>query len=210
MIYNVIHSFRNQSSGKYITGTRQTRHLRADVATHMDIFIQKNTVQTPINDLWWEFNGTINLQTKYVHSKLTSKRFTHAWFTKACKSKVRKKKKLYIKAKGTNLTSDWNNFWEAAAVARKTCKQGYNNFASKALSGNSPTNPRWFFSHVKTKRCENIWLAPSCENGTIVISNTEKAYVLNNQFSSVFTKEDCRIPKLTSPHSPEMPEISVL
>ena len=49
-------------------------------------------------------------QTKYVPSKLTSKRFTHAWFTKACESKVRKKKKLHIKAKRTNLTSDWNNF----------------------------------------------------------------------------------------------------
>ena len=70
--------------------------LRADVATHMDMFIQKNTVQTPINDLWREFNSTINLlQTKYVPSKLTSKIFTHAWFTKACKSKVRKKKVTY-------------------------------------------------------------------------------------------------------------------
>ena len=81
--------------------------LTADVATHMDMFIKKNTVQTPINDIWCEFSGTINLlQTKYVPSKLTSKRFTHAWFTKACKSKVRKNKKLYIKAKRTNLTSD--------------------------------------------------------------------------------------------------------
>ena len=70
-------------------------------------------------------------------SKLTSKIFTHAWFTKACKSKVRidKNMYLYIKAKRTDLTSDWNNFQEAAAVARKTCKQAYNNFVSKALSG---------------------------------------------------------------------------
>ena len=66
--------------------------LRADVATHMNMFIQKNTVQTPINDLWREFNSTINLlQTKHVPSKLTYKRFTHGWFTKAYKSKVRKK-----------------------------------------------------------------------------------------------------------------------
>ena len=72
VIYNVIYSFRNQSNRKYITGTRQTKgQLRADVATHMDMFIQKNNVQTPINDLWPEFSGTINLlQTKYVPSKL--------------------------------------------------------------------------------------------------------------------------------------------
>ena len=91
-------------------------------------------------------------------SKWTSKRFTHSCFqknfTKAGKSKVRKKK-LYIKAKRTNSTSDWNNFREAANVARKTCKQAYSNFVSKAFSWNSSTKPRGFF-YVKTKRCENI------------------------------------------------------
>ena len=124
--------------------------VRADVATHMDMFIQKNIVQTPINNLWQKFNSTINLPTKYVPSKLTSERFTHAWLTKSCKSKVRKKK-LYIKVKRANLTSDWNNFWEAAAAARKTCKEAYHNFVSKAFWGNSSTNLRWFFSYVKPK-----------------------------------------------------------
>ena len=87
----------------------------------MDMLIQKYTVQTPMKDLWQEFNSTINLlQTKYMPRKLTSKRFTHAWFTKLVKAKLEKRKKLYIKAKRTNLTSDWNNFRKAATVARKT------------------------------------------------------------------------------------------
>ena len=50
--------------------------------------------------------------------------------------------------KRTNIKSYWNNFQEAAAVARKTCKQAYNNFVFKAFSGNSSTNPRQFFSNV--------------------------------------------------------------
>ena len=55
---------------------------------------------------------------------------------KLVKAKL-EKKKLHIKAKRTDLTSNWNNFREAVAVARKTCKQAYNNFVSKVLSGNS-------------------------------------------------------------------------
>ena len=81
------------------------------------------------------------------------------------KKKVRKKKTLYINAKQTNLILDWNNFWEAAAVARKTFKQAYSNFVSKALSENSSTNPRRLFSYVKTKKYENIGVAPLRENG---------------------------------------------
>ena len=46
---------------------------RANVATLMDIFIQRNTLQSPINDLLRELSGTINLlQTKCVPSKLRS------------------------------------------------------------------------------------------------------------------------------------------
>ena len=160
----------------------------------MEIFIQENTVQTSINDLWREFSGTMNLlQTKYVLSKLTSKRFTHAWFTsKLVKPKLEKKKK-YIKAKRTNLTSDWNKFRGAAAVARKTCKEAYNNFVSKSLSGSSANSIR-FFSYVKTKKCENIGIAPLRENGTIVISNTEEVRLLNIQFCGVtLTKKDLKI-----------------
>ena len=86
-------------------------------------------------------------------SKLTSKIFTHAWFTKTCKSKVRIDKKLYIKAKRTDLTSDWNKFQQAAAVARKTCKQAYNNFVSKALSG---IVQQIFLMHLKPKDVKKL------------------------------------------------------
>ena len=61
----------------------------------------------------------------------------------------RKKKKMYIETNRTNLTSDWNNFQQAAAVARKTWKEA-NNFASKAFPGNSSTNPI-FFHMLKPK-----------------------------------------------------------
>ena len=51
------------------------------------------------------------------------------------KTNLEKKKKLNIKPKRTDLTSDWNKFWAAAAPARKTCKEAYYNFVSKAFSG---------------------------------------------------------------------------
>ena len=47
------------------------------------------------------------------------------------------------------------------------------------------------------------------ENGTIITSNSEDAWVLINHFWRMFTEEDFRIPKLTLPPSPEMPEIII-
>ena len=82
-----------------------------------------------------------------------------------------------------------NNFWETSAIAKTKCK-AYNNFVPKTFLGGSSANPRWFFSNVKTKRCENFELALLRENGTIVIVNAKKVCVMNNQIFSVFTKED--------------------
>ena len=65
------------------------------------------------------------------------------------------------------------------------------------------------FSYDKTKRCENIGVAPLSVNRAIVVRSTENACVLNNQFCSVFTKEDLKIPTLTLPFSPEIPEINI-
>ena len=58
---------------------KEIGQLRAYIglATHMDTFIQRNTVQTPIKDPWRVFSGTISFfQTEYVPSKSMSKRFT--------------------------------------------------------------------------------------------------------------------------------------
>lgn len=73
----------------------------------------------------------------------------------------------------TNSTTDWNNIWEAAAVARKTCREAY--FVSKAFSENSSTNPSQFIKYVnKTKNSGNIGVTSLYKNRTIVIHNVEK------------------------------------
>ena len=114
---------------------------------------------------------------------------------------------MYIKANRASFTSDWNNFREAAAAARKTCKGAYKSLVSKAFSGNGSTNPWRFFSIYKINRCKNNGVAPLREDGTKVINNGVKAHVLNSQFCSEYTKEDFRTPKLTLQISPEMREI---
>ena len=118
---------------------------------------------------------------------------------KLVKAKLKKEEVAYKGKESFNI-----NFREVAAIERKTCKEAYNNFVSKAVPGNSSTNLNGF-SHLLKPKDMSFGVVPLLEKGTIVISNTEESRVLNNQFCSVFTKEDFKMFKLTSPFSPEMP-----
>ena len=66
------------------------------------------------------------------------------------------------------------------------------------------------WSYVKSKRSEAIGVSPLKQNGQVISDNQIQAETLNNQFSSVYTKEgDTPLPEMgTSPH-PDSPNISI-
>ena len=71
-------------------------------------------------------------------------------------------------------------------------------------------NPKRFFSFIKSRKCENIGVAPLRDNnGKVHIDDKAKAILLNKQFVSVFSSDDDNCPNMTSPRSPSMPEITV-
>ena len=66
------------------------------------------------------------------------------------------------------------------------------------------SNPKRFWSFIKSKRCDNSGVAPLMKDGILQSDGTVKANLLNNQFVSVFTDEDTSsLPDLgRSPHPP--------
>ena len=75
---------------------------------------------------------------------MSSSRYSQPWFNRECKKHVRRKKRLYNKARRTGLDVDWFRFKDAAARSRKTCKKAYNNFISSSVaSHNKSDSKRW-------------------------------------------------------------------
>ena len=80
--------------------------LREAIKQNVESFIATNEIGTPINTLWEQFSLFISEnQDKYVPSKMSSVRYSQSWFTRNCKKLVRKKKKLYQKAKRSKLST---------------------------------------------------------------------------------------------------------
>ena len=66
------------------------------------------------------------------------------------------------------------------------------------------------YSFIKSKKCDASGVAPLSSNGVNHSNSVKKANILNNQFTSVFTKEDLSsIPELNTTEHPSVKSIVV-
>ena len=171
--------------------------LRQSTQQFVDNFINNNELTTNINSLWADFHSfVISAQDIYVPSKWSSIRYTQPWFTTDCKKLVRKKKKLYCKAKKSNQNADWQAFKDTVVKTRKACREAYNIFINNCLDKNNNSNSKRLFSYIKSKQIDNIGVAPLKDNGLVYINGHDKARILNSQFVNVFSIDKGDIPQI--------------
>ena len=67
-----------------------------------------------------------------------------------------------------------------------------------------------FWRYVRAQRQDNSGVSPLLNKGKLYSDNSEKAKILNDQFSSVFTREDTSdIPKLSGQNFPDIAELCI-
>jgi len=82
-----------------------------------------------------------------------------------------------------------------------------NNILGEGLKENN-NKPFWKF--INSQRKENVGIGPLKANGSLHSDSLKKAQILNEQFTSVFTREDTtEIPNLPGPHFPPIPNIEI-
>ena len=65
------------------------------------------------------------------------------------------------------------------------------------------------FSFIKSERNKNVGISPLRENSTMKIADKDKAWILNQQFSSVFSIDDQETPETKSPRVSDMDDIII-
>ena len=177
--------------------------MDTEMRTFSELFHNSYTDTTDINTLWGSFRDKcIGLMKTHVPSKLTSQRFHQAWINRNIKRLSRRKKRLYIKAKKTGKTEDWENFRKIKKAIQKESRNTYNNYVSDMLTEDQKSNPKKFWRFIKNKRADSSGVAALQKDGVLHSDSRQKAEILNNQFTSVFSKEDKQnIPDLDgAPH----------
>ena len=148
---------------------------------------------------------------KFVPTKLTSKRQNLLWLNKSLRKAIRKKARLYNRAKTSKKPDLWSKYklqkWDTQRNLRRARWSFIND---KLLTSLETKNSKPFWRYIKSQRQDRCGVSPLLHDGQLHSDSKRKAEILNQQFCSVFTDEDTtNMPKLEGPPTTPMNNIEI-
>jgi len=173
-------------------------------------FIQDNNEHIPIEELWSKFKTICKDCLDLIPSRLTSKRHNQPWINNHIKQITRKKRRLYNKARTTNLLQHWSAYRNIKKIVQRECRQAHNQYISDLLDPHSDRGHKRLWTYIKSKRKDTSGISSLVVNDTLYSKDTDKASILNSHFSSVFTREHLNGPtNLKTPLSSRSSDIQI-
>ena len=141
-----------------------------------------------IDENWLFFRDNfLKVINHYVLAKIISKRTHLPWVNTSLKRLIRKKQRVYNRAKFYSRESDWFEYKNLQKQVSQTLKQQHREYLN-ILSSNDK-KPLWRF--IKAKKQDNVNISSlKTPDGQIITDPASKANVLNQYFKTVFTVED--------------------
>ena len=174
--------------------------------TLTDDAVEKSTVNT----LWNNFKDAILKSIeKHVPSRMSKNSSQLPWVHSSHIRMIRRKHRIYNKAKKSNNASDWTQFRDLRRTTDRSIRKARSQFLCDVGESLESGDSKPFWRFIKNSRQNFSGVAALNTVKGVAISAVEKANALNDQFKSVFTNEDSSsIPKLQS-DIPVMPPINV-
>ena len=114
------------------------------------------------------------------------------WMNQNIMRILRKKRRLWRWYKTTKDHAEYQAYLAVQKTVAKTIRAAKRKFERK-IAKNFKKNPRQFYSHLNKKMKSRVQVGPlKTAEGVTVADSAGMCEVLNKQFTSVFTEEDCR------------------
>ena len=169
----------------------------------VDFVLFRNVIQSKVNGLLSDLSLATDIDTLWlilknlIHStidelvpfRLTSSSLHQPWITNSLKRLCRIKQRKYNIARYYNTQKHWEGFKAFKKQVQSKCKQAHLQYVCRICDDNKK-----FWKYIKHKRMDHCGIA-SLKHGTeVVCEGHEKANILNEYFSGVFTREDDNVP----------------
>ena len=175
-----------------------------------DNFNQSKPEEKTVEENWKFFADSLNKIVKqHVPHKTYSGKRGAPWFNSNLKKKIRKKEKLYTRAKLTGREDQWTDFKDYSNIVNKAIRASKRDHISDIINTDQPKK---FWRYIRSKKKDNTGVTVLKVNDETLTSDSDKATALSNQFQSVFTRENLdnsSMPQMSHPPYSDMPEINV-
>jgi hypothetical protein len=186
--------------------------LSAHLAQASDSFLDRVPASHSLEDNWAYFKNTItSAMDKYIPHKMSKKRHNLPWFTPVVRRCIRRKQRLYKKAKKLGTTAARQAYKQHKHATQKCIRQAHDTHVAGILElALTSKNPKPFWQYVKSKKQDNTGISPLKRDGQLVSDSLEQAEIINTQFQSVFTDEDVHnIPPMTGTRHNQIDDIDI-
>ncbi|KAJ8020472.1 RNA-directed DNA polymerase from mobile element jockey [Holothuria leucospilota] len=165
-----------------------------------------------MDELYELFMTTLfNSIDKNIPAKLSSSRFSYPWVNRLIKRDIRRKQRLYNKVKKYGQSSHKFEFRKLRRSIDRKIRMSHNSYVRDIIGGSLKSdNTKPFWNFIKSKRTDTSGISPLQVHGRLLSTSKDKAKALNNQFCSVFTKEDLNsMPVIDSSPIPVIGDIKI-
>lgn len=172
----------------------------------------KSTNYENINTMWRKVKEIIlEAINQHVPTRQTLAKHTHPWMNSDLRRLTNKKQKAYTKAKQSGKPRDMRRYRAIKAELQRESRRTHNRYMEDIVSEDLQKNPKKFWSYVKSRKQDSSQIVTlKSKDGFLHSDTTNKASILNQQFQSVYTKEDLQnLPDLGTSPFPPMDNITV-
>ena len=184
--------------------------IKADITSFTNQFLQAYSSRT-VEENWSLIKNAISEAThKHIPTKTSSNKKKHPWITHALRKKTIKRHRLYKKAKRSNDPKRKSAYIAFKKAVDKEIRHTKNSYINEFVVGGLHTgDSKPFFKYIKSLKQESLGLAP-LKSGTNLETNAkEKADILINEFSGVFTNEDLNSVPWLGPAKSRIGDLSI-
>jgi len=162
----------------------------------------------PVEKMWDFFRARVREAVdKHVPVRPARSRMRPAWLTQQIVAAIRRKQRLWERAKKGRDVDEYKN---AEKEVKRMIRNAKRNFEKRLADGNGG-NTRPFYSYIKQRTKSKPGIGPlKNDKNEIVAEDQGMAELLNNFFSSVFTREDTEhIPVAENMETITMEEVNI-
>ena len=154
-------------------------------------FLASSPELSSVDENWIKILNFLNECIKdFIPSKISKNRRHLPWITPELKRHMRKRDRLFKKARRNPSTAAWQSYRQYRNKVAKLVHQAHNNYVNNVVGDSLSDNPKTFWSYVKLCRTENMGIPSLRQDDKLYATAKDKAECLNTYFQSVFTKDE--------------------
>ena len=140
--------------------------IKNDLNQFQQAFMVSSPYVNTVNDNWEALKSAIKDTVRTnIPSKSLRGKTNLPWINKKLKRAIRKKKRLYKKAKRTNDNEDWKRFKSFRKQVKIKLGTAHDNYVKDLLDTSQHHKPKRFWSYIKSRRQDHIGIPTLVQNG---------------------------------------------